>query len=104
MVASIHGQKKSSIKDLVPFLLHDCMVSVALVDGGCFLQLMYDLNRRKNESHFVSTTTSTDFEYIFFFHFPSVLNDGLLEKTLTAPQGYRKDTLIGFCAQHFFRT
>lgn len=75
------------------------MVSVTLVNGDRFLQLIMELNRRNTEFFFVDMTTPTVFEVIICFHCSPILNNGLQKETLMVPQVYRAGIMIGFCAQ-----
>lgn len=45
----------------------------------------------------------TTFRVIIFFHCLSAINDELLQKALTVPQGYHTGTLIRFCVQRLLK-
>lgn len=86
MAASVSLSTDGHIEELVPFLFRDRMIAVTFENGGCLLQLISDLNRRKNESAFVNIITPAIFELIMFFHCSFFFNNGLKKKTITVPQ------------------
>lgn len=75
--------KDGLVKKLVAFLFRNCIVAVALVNGGRFAKIILELNCRKTEPSFENTTTRNTFEVIIFFHRLSVFNYRIQNTTLT---------------------
>lgn len=89
------------MKEPVTFLFQDPMVLVTLVNRGRFAQLIFESNRRNNETDFVNITRPTIFEVTIFFYCMSVFNDGFKKKTLTVPQAYPARRLRSFHSDAF---
>lgn len=61
MVASAHATKDGGINEFVTSLFQNLMVSVTVLNGGCFIQLILESNRRETETHFVNRTAPNNF-------------------------------------------
>lgn len=86
MVVGAYVSKNGLIKQLMTFLCRDRMVSVALVNGDPFPQLIFDLKRRETKTCSANMNTLIVLKVFTFFHCLSLFNDGLQNKTLTVPQ------------------
>lgn len=82
MAASKYTLTNSRIKALAPFLSNNLVVAVMFVNEGRFLQLIFESNWRKAQTHSVTTITQTIMEVIVFFQFFLILEDGLQKNTL----------------------
>lgn len=69
MAASTYASMGGRIKELIGFLFRRCMATVTLVNGGFFLELTLEWNRRNTESFREYDLTS----YLRGHHFLSMI-------------------------------